>query len=172
MIRGDSNAPVTIVEFSDYQCSFCQRHFLQTWPRLKAEYVDTGKVRYVFKDFPLTSIHPQAPKAHEATRCAGEQDVYWEMHDRLFASQSQWGNKANHVEIFKGYAAELELDQTAFDACLENGRWAEAVDTDTNEGIRLSVRGTPTFFINGQALVGAQPFKVFRQAIESIEGSE
>jgi protein-disulfide isomerase len=169
MILGDADAPVTIVEFSDYQCPYCERHFQQTWPQLRADFVETGRVRYVFKDFPLTSIHSQAPKAHEAARCAGEQGAYWEMHDRIFEGQATWANKASHVDVFKDYAAELDLDTAAFDACLDGGRWTDAVNADFEEGVNLGVRGTPTFFIDGYPLVGAQPYQVFQQAIQLAE---
>lgn len=169
LVLGNPDAPVTIVEFSDYQCPFCARHFQETWPQLQGEFVNTGRVRYVFKDFPLTGIHPQAPKAHEAARCAGEQDAYWTMHDRLFAGQSEWAGRSNHVDVFKRYAAELGLDTAAFDACLDSGRWTSAVNTDLAEGISLGAKGTPTFFINGYPLVGAQPYETFQYAIGLAE---
>jgi len=169
LVFGDSDAPVTIVEFSDYQCPFCERHFQQTWPQLRAALVETGRVRYIFKDFPITNIHPQAPKAHEAARCAGEQGAYWEMHDRIFDGQAEWAGKSKHVEVLKGYGLELGLDAAAFDACLDSGRWAETVQSDLSEGVALGVRGTPTFFIEGYPLVGAQPYEVFQQAIQLAE---
>jgi len=172
VVLGDAEAPVTIVEFSDYQCPFCARHFQETWPQLKAEFVDTGRVRYVFKDLPITSIHPQAPKAHEAARCAGEQGAYWAMHDRLFAGQSEWAGRSDHVAIFKRYAAELGLERAALDACLDSGRWASAVKTDLAEGAGLGVQGTPTFFINGYPLVGAQPYETFQLAVDLAERGE
>ena len=169
MTLGSPDAPVTIVEFSDYQCPFCARHYQETWPQIRSEFVDTGRVRYVFKDFPLTSIHPQADEAHETARCAGEQGAYWGMHDRLFARQSEWAGQANHVAIFQGYAAELKLDTQAFDACLESGRWTDAVNADLAEGVGLGVQGTPAFFIDGYPLYGAQPFDVFQYALELAE---
>jgi protein-disulfide isomerase len=169
LVLGQPDAPVTIVEFSDYQCPFCERHFLETWPQLRAEFIETGRVRYVFKDLPLTNIHPQAPKAAEAARCAGEQGAYWDMHDQIFRGQSEWAGKDNHVEVLKSYAAELGLDTTAFNACLDSGRWASAVDADLQEGMGLGVRGTPTFFIDGYPLVGAQPFDIFARAIPLAE---
>jgi len=166
---GDPDAPVTIVEFSDYQCPFCARYFQETWPQLKAEFVDTGRVRHVFKDFPLANIHPQSPKAHEAARCAGEQGAYWEMHDRLFAGQAEWAGNPNHVAVFKGYSADLGLDTAAFDACLDGGHWAEVVNADLSEGAGLGIRGTPSFFIAGYPLVGAQPYETFQYAISLAE---
>lgn len=169
MIMGDPDAPVTIVEFSDYQCPFCSRYFQETWPKLKAEFVDIGRVRYVFKDFPLAELHPQAPKAHQAARCAGEQDAYWEMHDRLFAKQSEWGGRSKPAAVFKDFAAALELEASAFETCLDGGQWADAVDADLAEGASLGVRGTPTFFVDGYPLVGAQPYETFQMAIELAE---
>jgi protein-disulfide isomerase len=183
-IKGDPDAPITIVEYSDYQCPFCARYFQETLPQLLENYVETGQVRYVFKDFPLTQIHPQAPKAHEAARCArelGGDAAYWRMHDRLFAGQGEWSGNAEHVAIFKGYAAELRLDQAAFDACLDGGRYAAAVQADLEEGLGFGVTGTPAFFItrardgsarDGQALRGAQPYAAFEQVIEGLLGEE
>ncbi len=168
-VLGDLDAPVTIVEFSDYQCPFCARHFQQTWPQLKTDYIDTGRIKYVFKDFPITSIHPEAPKAHEAARCAGDQDAYWALHDRLFLGQEEWAGNQDHVTVFKGYAAELGLDQGAFDACLDGGRNAANVSADVREGRSLGVTGTPTFFVDGYPLVGAQSIEVFQQAIDLAE---
>jgi protein-disulfide isomerase len=168
-VLGDLDAPVTIVEFSDYQCPFCARHFQQTWPQLKTDYIDTGRIKYVFKDFPITSIHPEAPKAHEAARCAGDQDAYWALHDRLFLGQEEWAGNQDHVTVFKGYAAELGLDQGAFDACLDGGRNTANVSADVSEGRSLGVTGTPTFFVDGYPLVGAQSIEVFQQAIDLAE---
>jgi protein-disulfide isomerase len=169
MTLGDDDAAVTIVEFSDYQCPFCASHYRETWPLLKAEFVDTGRVRYVFKDNPLTNIHPQAPKAHEAARCAGDQGAYWEMHDLLFDKQAEWGGSSDHVGVLKRYASELGLAADAFAACLDDDRWAGAVIADTAEGASLGVRGTPTFFIDGYSLVGAQPYETLVYAIGLAE---
>lgn len=168
--KGSPDAPITIVEYSDFQCPFCLRHFQQTLPQLQS-YVDAGQVRYVFKDFPIHSIHPQAQKAHESARCArelGGDGAFWTMHDLLFINQEQWANSSNHLAVFKSLAADMELPQAEFDECLDSGRYAAAVNTQVNEGAQLGVRGTPSFFINGQPLVGAQPFAVFQQAIEAL----
>ncbi|MDY7075623.1 MAG: PCYCGC motif-containing (lipo)protein [Chloroflexota bacterium] len=162
---GNPDAPVTLVEFSDYQCPFCARHFQETWPRLKAEFVDTGRVRYVFKDFPIISIHPQAPKAHQAARCAGEQGEYWAMHDWILARQSEWSGNSDHVAVFKGYAVELGLETAAFAACLDGDRWGSEINADLAEGSDLGVSGTPAFFIAGYPLIGVQPYETFQYAI-------
>jgi protein-disulfide isomerase len=165
-IQGDPNAPVRIVEYSDYQCPFCQRHFEQTLPKLQP-LIDDGTVLYVFKDFPLTTIHPQAPKAAEAARCAGEQDAYWEMHDQLFQTQQEWAGQDNAVERFKGYAGELGLDQAQFDTCLDSGKFQAVVEANLQEGVGYGVRGTPGFYINRTPLPGAYPFEAFQQLIEA-----
>lgn len=171
---GSADAPITIVEYSDFQCPFCLRHFEQTLPQLQP-YIDAGQVRYVFKDFPIHNIHPQAQKAHESARCArelGGGEAFWTMHDLLFANQEQWADNSNHVEVFKSLVGEIGLDQTAFDECLDSGRYAEAVNAQVAEGLDLAIQGTPTFFINGQRLVGAQPFATFQQIIESLLAGE
>lgn len=162
---GDPNAPVTIVEYTDYQCPFCNRHFQQTFPALKEKYIDTGMVYYVFKDFPLTSIHPQAVLASEAARCAGDQDAYLEMHDALFLQQGEWNGRGDAAALFSGYAADLGLDTTRFDECMSSHQYEAAVQADLQEGIGFGITGTPTFFLNGQRLVGAQPLDTFEQAI-------
>lgn len=165
-VKGDPNAPVTIVEYSDYQCPFCQRHFAQTIPELQ-KYIDAGQVKYVFKDFPLTQIHPQAPKAAQAARCAGEQEAYWQMHDKLFQTQQEWSGQADAPERFKRYAGELGLDEAAFGACLDSGKFQAIIDANQQEGIGFGVRGTPGFFINRVPLFGAYPFQQFQAIIES-----
>jgi protein-disulfide isomerase len=168
---GDPDAPVTIVEFTDFQCPFCSRHFQQTFPRIQADYVDTGLARYVFKDFPLDSIHPQAAKAAEAARCAGDQDAYLEMHHLLFERQQEWSNR-EPMATFEGYAEDLGIESVPFSQCLRGGVYAAAVEADLQQGIALGVTGTPAFFLNGQLLSGAQPYAVFQQALDSLLAQE
>ena len=170
--KGAADSPITIVEYSDYQCPFCLRYFQQTLPQIQ-EYIDDGQIRYVFKDFPLHSIHPQAQKAHEAARCAreiGGDEMYWTMHDLLFSRQQEWAQTPvpGHEAILKTLASEAGLPQEEFDACLDSGRYYDAVNAELAEGTELGVRGTPAFFINGQPLSGAQPFPVFEQIFEQI----
>lgn len=129
-------------------------------------YINTGKIKYVFRNFPLTSIHPQAPKAAEAAECAGEQGQYWEMHEAIFESQAEWSGNQNANEVFKGLATTLGLNQAQFDECLDSGAYTAKVDADTMEGVGEGVTGTPAFRINGAALSGAQPFAAFEQQIE------
>ena len=160
-VLGDEDAPVTIVEFSDYECPFCGRFYQQTLPSIKEEYIKTGKVKLIYRDFPL-SFHPQAQKAAEAAECAGEQDKYWQMHDKLFTGGVQGG-----ITGFKQYAQEIGLDTTKFNQCLDSGAMAAEVQRDFVDGQRAEVQGTPAFFVNGQLVSGAQPFSVFQQIIEA-----
>ena len=162
---GDENAPIVVVEYTDYQCPFCQRHYLQTFSEMKKNYIDQGVVRYVFKDFPLNSIHPQAAKASEAARCALEQDQFLAMHDALFNRQQEWSGNQNYLDLFVTIATELGMDGKAFGECLNSDKYSAAVQKDTDEGASFGVRGTPAFFINGQFVNGAQPFSVFQQII-------
>jgi protein-disulfide isomerase len=167
--RGDPNAPVTLVEFSDFQCPYCQRHFQETIPLLEERYVKTGKLKYIYRDFPLDNIHPQARKAAEAARCAGEQGApaFWAMHDRLFARQEEWAGKSDAVQTFKAYAVDLALNTKAFNACLDSGKMSVGVDADLREGVARGVSATPSFFVgNGWYIEGAYPFSTFQEAIE------
>lgn len=156
-VRGVATAPVTIVEFSDYQCPFCAR-VNPTLDQVRKTYGD--KVKIVFKDFPLPN-HPQAPKASEAAHCAGEQGKYWEMHDLMFANQ-----KALNVPELKQYATTLGLDATKFTQCLDSGKHASLVAAGMAQGERMGVNSTPTLYINGRALIGAQPFEAFKAVID------
>jgi protein-disulfide isomerase len=169
---GDPDAPVTIVEYTDFQCPFCARHALQTFTQIEQDLVETGKVHYVFKDLPLTSIHPQATLAAEAARCAGAQDMgqdaYVAMHHTLFEEQEAWSGQANAADLFANYAAEIGLDGGSFAACLENHDFAAAVQADMQEARALGINGTPAFLINGHLVSGALPFDVFEQAVDSL----
>lgn len=160
--KGDPNAPVTIVEFSDYECPFCERFYSQTESLIQTNYIDTGKVKFVYRDFPLNSIHPQAQKAAEAAECAGEQGMYWEMHEKLFTQGVSGG-----VASFKQYASDIGLDTANFNSCLDSGEMASEVAKDLKDGQSVGVTGTPGFIINGKLVSGAQPFSVFQQEIEA-----
>ncbi len=168
-VKGNVNAPITIIEYSEYQCPFCGKFVKETLPSIVTEYIATGKVRYVFRDFPLTAIHPHAQKAAEATHCAGEQEKFWDMHDKLFDNQ-----QALTIENLKSYAGELSLDQAAFDTCLDTGKFAGKVKDNLVSGQQAGITGTPGFIINGKKLAGALPFAAFKQVIDEelakIEG--
>ena len=160
-VLGDNDAPVTIVEFSDYECPFCGRFHTQTFGQLKSAYIDTGKVKFVYRDFPL-SFHAQAQKAAEAAECAGEQGKYWEMHELLFSPGVQGG-----VASFKQYAQQIGLDTAKFNDCLDTGKMVAEIRKDTADGAAAGVQGTPAFYVNGVEISGAQPFQVFQQIIDS-----
>jgi len=155
---GNRQAPVTIVAYSDFQCPFCAR----VEPTLKEIHKAYGdKVRIVWKDFPLTTIHPQAFKAAEASHCAAEQQRYWEYHDRLFANQARMT-----VAELKGHAAAIGLDPVAFTTCLDSSRYTARVQASLDAGAKLGVEATPTLLINGRTVSGAQPREVFASIIE------
>jgi len=156
-VRGVASAPVTIIEFSDYQCPFCAR-VNPTLEQVRKTYGD--KVKIIFKDFPLPN-HQQAPKAAEAAHCAGEQGKYWELHDHLFANQ-----RALNVPDLKQHAITLGLDAAKFNLCLDSGKHAGLVAAGTAQGERMGVNSTPTLYINGRPLIGAQPFEAFKQVID------
>jgi hypothetical protein len=139
-----------------------------------ANYVETGHVLYVFRDFPLPG-QPQSPLAAEAANCAGQVgggSAYWAMHDLIFERQREWSGRGNAGDILRGYAAELDLDGDAFGECLDSKATHNQVQADLREGTARGVRGTPTFFINGQPLVGAQPYNVIAQAIDAAMSTE
>jgi len=156
-VRGPASAPITIVEFSDYQCPFCAR-VNPTLEQVRKTYGD--QVKIVFKDFPLPN-HPQAPKASEAGHCANEQGKYWELHDLMFANQ-----RALNVPDLKQYASGLGLDMAKFNQCLDSGKHAGLVASGLAQGESMGVNSTPTLYINGRVLIGAQPFEAFKQIID------
>ncbi|MFH1401034.1 MAG: thioredoxin domain-containing protein [Nanoarchaeota archaeon] len=160
-VRGDAKAPITIVEFSDYECPFCARFYTQTLGQIETNYIDTGKAKLIFRDFPL-SFHPQAQKAAEAAECAGEQGKYYDMHDLLFGS-----GVAGGVDGFKQYAADIGLDTTAFDTCLDSGKMAAETAKDMQDGAAAGISGTPGFIINGRQISGACPFATFQAALDA-----
>jgi protein-disulfide isomerase len=159
--KGKRDAPVTIIEWSDFQCPFCAKFFTQTLPQIEKEYIATGKAKLVYRDFPL-SFHQYAQKAAEAAECADDQGKFWEMHDMIFENQD-----AISVDDLKGYAEELGLDTEAFNDCLDSSKYEGEVQKDMADGQAAGVSGTPGFVINGRLIVGAQPFSSFKQAIDA-----
>lgn len=155
---GPDDAPITLVAFSDFQCPYCISWYQTTWPLIKQNYGD--KVRLVFRDFPLPN-HTMAQSAAEAADCAFEQGKYWEYQDLLFNSTVALGD-----QTYQSFAKQLGLDETAFNACYSSGRFRDEVTADRDWGSNLGINSTPTFFINGIALVGAQPYATFQHVIE------
>jgi protein-disulfide isomerase len=174
---GPEDAPVTIIEFSDFECTFCDRFFSQTYPQIKQEY--EGQIRFVYRDFPLSSIHPWAQKAAEAGECADDQGKFWEFHDATFQNQDAItqeleaaGSDASAgltaaVNALKGLAPGLGLDAATFNQCLDSDKYADEVQKDYQDGIAYGVTGTPAFFINGVSVLGAQPYANFKSVIDA-----
>ncbi len=171
-ILGDKDAPVTIIEFSDYQCPFCRRSYTQVMPQVIENFVKTGKARLVFRDFPLASIHPGALPAAQAAECADEQNKYWEMHDKIFDEQNKFGQGTVPMtnDDLKKWASELGLNSETFNTCLDSNKYAKEVEDDFTDGNSYGVSGTPTYFIGNdkegyKIIGGAQPYQVFEQTI-------
>ena len=173
-IRGDPDAPITIIEFSDFQCPFCARFHEQTLPSLLEEYIDEGKVNFVYRDFPIQSIHPNALPAAVAAECADDQGKYWEYHDILFEKQSSWARLDSNsaISTFSQYATDIGLEKEQFDSCLGSGKYLEEVQGDLRDGRDYEITGTPGFFIGNEKigfvkLNGAQPFESFKRIIDA-----
>lgn len=159
--KGEANAPLIIVEFSDFQCSFCRRFWRETLPRIEERYIRTGKVRFVYRH--LAMLGPMSVQAAEAAECAHAQGKFWPYHDRLFETA---GPFAFTMARLKEYARDVGLDGEDFDRCLMAGTFRQKVRNETMVGQFIGARGTPTFLINGKLLVGAQPFEVFERGID------
>ncbi len=173
-IIGDPDAPITIIEFSDFQCPFCARFHTQTLPSILKEYVEQGKVRLVFRDFPIQSIHPNALPAAVAAECANDQGRFKGMHDILFDRQNEWSSldTTGALAMFVQYASEVQLEQESFSLCLTDGEQVAEIQRDIDDGRRYDVTGTPGFFIGNDeigyvVLKGAQPFENFERIIDS-----
>jgi len=165
---GDANAKVLIIEFGDYQCPSCRMFWREVEPRLKKDYVDTGKVKLVFRDFPIVQIHPEAMLAAMAVDCAGDQNKYWQMHDKVFREQDKRGDTLVRFKAtdLKKWAKDISLDTAAFNECLDSARYRDEVAKDKADGDDVGIPGTPMFFINGRVVGGAQPYPVFKKVIE------
>ena len=173
-IIGNPNAPITIIEFSDFQCPFCARFHVETLPSIMNEYINDGQVKLVFRDFPIQSIHPNALPASVAAECANEQKKFKEMHDVLFENQKEWSNQSidNAMITFNQYASKMGLEEEKFDSCLKNGKYIEEIQKDLDDGRTYGISGTPGFFVGNDQigfveLKGAQPFENFKKVIDS-----
>jgi len=174
-VKGDPDAEVIVVEFSDFQCPFCSRFYDQTLPLIQENYIDTGKIKFVYRDFPLDSLHPNARPAHIAAECADDQGKFWEYHDILFERVGEWQSLPGSSlgDKFVEFADELQLGQTNFISCLQSETVAQEVQSDYLDGGRYGVTGTPAFFVgtekDGFVLIsGAQPYSSFQTTIDSL----
>jgi protein-disulfide isomerase len=171
---GRADAPVTLVEFADYQCPFCKKFHTDAYAELKKNYIDTGKLRFVSRDLPL-EFHPFALKAAEAARCAGDQNKYWELRDALYANSAPPND-----DVIKKAVENLALDAKGFQACLDSDKYKADVQKDASEAAKLQISGTPTFVLaksakdklDGVRIVGAQPFATFQAAIDGLLKTE
>lgn len=145
--EGNPDAPVTLMEFGDYQCPACQNFFRQADPLLKTAYIDPGRIHFMFYDFPLEDAHPNAFLAARAARCAGDQDAYWQFHDTLYQNQVLWSNQADPSGAFAGYAGDLGLDQDAFRACLNSDRYVQLISASQLLAVQLGAQSTPTVIL-------------------------
>ena len=170
---GSKDAPLTIVEFTDYQCPFCQRFHLATFPLLKRDYIDTGKVRFVSRDLPLTQLHPHALIAAQATHCAGDQGKFWPLRDQL-----QRSGDALELSNLLDYAGSIDLDVPSFKTCVEKEKYRTAVEDDAILATSLGVNATPSFLIgkssptsvDGELVSGALPYEIFSAKVKALLG--
>ncbi len=172
---GSDNAPVVVIEFSDYQCPFCRKFWLYSFSKMKTEYIDTGKVQFVYRDFPLL-FHQGAEKGAQAVECADVQNKGWEMHDKIFAEQATIGSGTVifTVNDLKQWATQLGLDREKFDSCLDSGEYANEINKDYNDGLAAGASGTPYFILakrdgtNTVPLSGAQSYSTFKATIDQL----
>ena len=177
-VIGNPDAPITIIEFSDFQCPFCARFHIQTLPTIMEEYIEKGSVKLVFRDFPIQSIHPNAVPASVAAECANEQGKFKQMHDILFEKQNEWSNLETvyAIELFNQYSEQINLEQEQFSSCLSTAKYVKEIQNDLDDGRTYGVTGTPGFFIGNQQigfveLKGAQPFESFKNVIDRQLGN-
>lgn len=163
-IRGDAGAPVVMIEFSDFQCPYCGKYATESGSQINENYVKSGEVQIIYWHFPF--LGPESQWAAEASECAGEQDAFWEYYDYLFALHGEGEREAYTKENLKKFAEALKLDAKSFGACLDSGKYTEVVQSQANIARQIGVQSTPTFLINGQPMLGAQPFEAFKQLID------
>jgi len=166
--RGAASAPITVYEMSDFQCPYCRRFSEETFPTLEREYVRTGKVRWVFVNFPLTSLHSNAVPAAELALCAGKQNAFWPVHDLLFKHQEVWAPLKEPAAFFLSLADSAGIDKPALVECVKAPATRAEVRAEAEGSERSGASSTPTFYIEGGLLAGAHPVGVFRQVLDSI----
>jgi protein-disulfide isomerase len=170
--NGKADAPLTLIEISDYHCPFCRRHVQQTQPRIYSELVNTGKLRHVFVHYPIAQLHPDAYRSHEAASCANDQGKFWEVHTKLFETALKTS------EQLIGLAQTVGLDAATFRACLESGKHAKEVKDSVDRVAKMNVNGTPMFLLGktspdakitiAKVIEGAQPYEAFKAAVDEV----
>jgi len=166
--KGASAAPVTVYEMSDFQCPYCKRHASQYFPTLEKEYIATGKVRWIFINMPLTSLHPNAVAAAEFAMCAARNGKFWPAHDLLYRLQEVWAPLKNPVPFLLGLGDSLRLAKAPLKACVEKRETTQEVRDDSDGAVKAGARSTPTFYIEGGLLTGAMPLEVWRPILDSV----
>jgi protein-disulfide isomerase len=164
---GSDSAPVEVVEYSDFECPYCAQFAAVQMPTIREQLIQTGKVRWRFRDFPLPS-HAYSRLAAHAAHCASEQERFWEMHDQLFYNHSWAQTRRDPSKLFRGFAERIGLDLGRYDACMASGRHAGRIEASRLEGERLRVSGTPTFFVNGRPYNGARSSDGFKALADSL----
>ena len=165
--KGSLTAPVTVYEMSDFQCPYCKRHAMETYPLLEREYIDTGKVRWVFVNFPLP-MHPNAAPAAEVAMCAAQQGKFWPVHDLLFTYQETWAPLKEPGAFMLALGDSVGADRAALTSCVQQKASRPIVEADAMGSARSGANSTPTFYIEGGLLVGAYPIETFRQILDSV----
>jgi protein-disulfide isomerase len=168
-ILGNKDAKVTLVEFSDFQCPFCEQLYKDALPQIKKEYIDTGKVKMAYRQYPLTSLHPNAQKAAEASECANDQGKFWDYHDQLFDNQADWEALTSDEALnkFVEYANAVGINGEELRSCVSSDKMAKKVQEDVDAGTKVGVDGTPASFVNGILISGAVPFSDFKTQIDA-----
>jgi protein-disulfide isomerase len=166
--KGPATAPITVYEMSDFQCPFCKRHAEQIFPVLEREYIATGKVRWIFINLPIVAIHPNAVPAAEFAMCAARHDRFWPAHDILFRHQNTWASLKDPGAFLLALGDSLRLPKPALVSCLTGGQTRALVRDDAEGAVKAGAHSTPTFYVEGGLLVGAQPPEVWRPILDSI----
>jgi len=166
--KGKADAPLTVIEMSDFQCPYCRQFATETFPAIDREFVQTGKVRWIFVNFPLTEIHPNAAAAAELAMCSAKQGKFWPMHDLLFAHQRTWGPLREPGQFLLTLVDSLQMPRDSILPCVQSGEFRSLVQKDANTAARIGANSTPTFLVEGALMTGAYPVEVFRHVLDSI----
>ena len=166
--KGRADAPVTVYEMSDFQCPFCRRFWVESFPAIEKEYINTGKVRWIFINYPIAQRHPNAVPAAEFAMCAAKQGKFWPAHDRIYESQAEWAPLPDAGPFFVAQIAQLRLNREQMLGCLERSETLPLIRQDAEGAVRSGARSTPSFYIEGGMMSGAQPISVFRRVLDSV----
>jgi protein-disulfide isomerase len=166
--KGRADAPVTVYEMSDFQCPFCRRFWVESFSTIEKEYINTGKVRWIFINYPIAQRHPNAVPAAEFAMCAAKQGKFWPAHDRIYESQAEWAPLPDAGPFFAAQIAPLRLNREQMLGCLERGETLPLIRQDAEGAVRSGARSTPSFYIEGGMMSGAQPLAVFRRVLDSV----